>query len=76
MNNEQLIHEWLYSHPAAALVIAFRAVVPILLNEKGDWIGDDPLPSGADYIDYVVDAMEYAGLYDHVDKLQENGKTY
>ena len=76
MDNTRKIVRWLIEHQEEALIIATTAVKPLLLDEAGDWIGETDFPSGADYIDHVLDVVESTGLLRYTDKLQENGKTY
>lgn len=75
MTNQALIIGWLAHRPAAAMNIAAHAVVSLLLDDEGDWLGESDFPSGADYIDHITHVMESLGLYEYTDKLQENGKT-
>ena len=76
MTKDTIIRHWLEARPDAALRITCHAVTPLMLDEKGDWIGETDFPSGADYIDHVLDVVESTGLLHYTDKLQENGKTY
>lgn len=75
MNNETIIRHWLEARPEAALRIAAHVVMPLLLDEDGDWLGESDFPSGADYIDHVFDIIEVTGLLRHIDNLQKNEKT-
>lgn len=75
MNRQQLIIGWIAEHPVEAQTIAAHAVVPLLLDDEGEWLGESDFPSGADYIDHITHVMESLGLYRYTDKLQENGKT-
>ena len=70
MDNTRKIVRWLIEHQEETLTIATTAVKPLLLDEEGDWIGETDFPSGADYIDHVLDAVESPGLLRYTDKLQ------
>ncbi len=75
MNNKKEIVRWLVNNQEDALHIAAHAVMPLLLDADGDWIGETDFPSGADYIEQITYIMESVGLYRHITNLQENGKS-
>lgn len=71
----QLIIAWIAEHEAESRTLAAHAVVSLLLDAEGEWLGESDFPSGADYIDHITHVMESVGLYRHIDNLQKNEKT-
>lgn len=70
MSPQQYIEAWLWKNQHDTFLIARRAVIPLLLDADGAWIGDADFPSGADYIDKMVDVIDACGLCEHISKLQ------
>lgn len=66
MTPQQQIEAWLIENPPEAFIIAKHAVLPLLLDDSGNWIGDADFPSGADYIDSMTGVIDVCGLYAHI----------
>lgn len=72
LSDSQLIADCLAADPKACLLIATDAVNGLYTNRAGEVIGEhDDFPSGADFIEHVVAAVEQARIGDVIQRLQQ-----
>lgn len=67
---------WLRQNPTRALYIAHGAVMRLFGDGEGNMLSFDDctFPSGADYMDCMLDAIEQAGMMPLINQLQQVAK--